>query len=433
MPVTASEASAAPRAGRPLVTSRPLLLRGGNPARLTAFVWRGILRTAAELGWSVTASPWSAPGQLRGADAAACRVSRLEQPGTAQVTAALIATSPSSLVLTADPDPLVAAQADAVERFAGAAGWGLCRPAGTHVLLDKVATRRLCARIGVPAAPGLEGEASDPLFRAAVVDLLGSCERLVLKSRGGWSGHGNVVVECAEQLARAWTRSGPDDGVAIAEAFVCGQEVSLELVAGRDTVTVVGWAVKGETGSPTHPVERLRFSPSCPPPEHLAAAAADLVHAAGYLGIVEVEYVVDTASGQFWLLEANPRTGGVTPLLAAGTDGRSSVEFAMRAEAARLAGQPAPLPPARRAAAEFTSAPHLTPAGSRPHARWVHSSIEDFRPHVYLRGDEDGLLRELALAGAHDAPALTQALGTLMDDAARIANRSPIPVRAGAR
>lgn len=427
--MTASDASAAPRAYRPMETSRPLLLRSGNPARLTAFVWRGILQTAAELGWSVTASPWSAPGQMQGADAAACRTNRLEQPTTAQVIAALIAASPSSLVLTADPDPLVAAQADAVERFAGAGGWGLCRPASMHVLLDKVATRRLCTRIGVPTAPGIEGEARDPLFRAAVVDLLSSYERLVLKSREGWSGHGCSVVESTEQLARAWTRSGPDHAVAIAEAFVRGQEVSLELVAGRDMVTVVGWAVKGETGSPAHPVERLRFSPSYLPPEHLAAAAIDLLHAARYLGIVEVEFVVDTASGQFWLLEANPRTAGVTPLLAAGTDGRSSVEFAMRAEAARLAGQTAPGLPERLAAAEFTSAPHLMPVGSRPHARWVHSPMEDFRPHVYLRGDEDGLLRELALAAARDAPVLTEALGTLMDDAARIADRSPISVR----
>lgn len=435
--MTTRHAPAAARADRPMLTPHPMLVRSGNPARLTAFVWRRILQTANDLGWSVTASPWSAPGQPQDAGAAVRRVSLPEQPTSRQVAAALAAASPSSLVLTADPDPLAAAQADAVERFAGVGGFGLCSPAAMRVLLDKLSTRQLCARIGVPTAPGTEGAAGDPVFRAAAADLLGTYGRLVLKGRWGWAGNDNMVVERPEQLARAWARSGPDGGTAIAEAFVRGQEVSLELIAGRDAIMVVGWAVKGETGSSAHPVERLRFSPSCPPPQHLAAAAADLVHATGYLGIVEVDYVVDTASGRFWLLEANPRTGAVTALLAAGADGCSSVELAMRAEAAHLAGMPPPVPLARVAAAEFTTAPHLAPDDSRPDARWVHPSIEGFRPHIYLRGDEETLLLELALAGAGShldgAPTLTAALGTLIDDAARIADRSPVPAGADAR
>jgi hypothetical protein len=207
--------------------------------------------------------------------------------------------------------------------------------------------------------------------------------------------------------------------------------------AAPDATTVAGWAVKGETGSSAHPVERLRFSPSCPPPQHLADAATELVRATGYLGIVEVEYVVDAASGSFWLLEANPRTGGVTALLAAGADGCSSLELAMRGEAARLAGRPGPALPARIPAAEFTTAPHLAPDNSRPDTRWVHPSIEGFRPHIYLRGDEDTLLSELALADAEGRPGgvplLTGALGTLMQDAKRIAATSLAPIPAGAR
>jgi phosphoribosylaminoimidazole carboxylase (NCAIR synthetase) len=427
-------APAAAREHRRAAMPRPMLVRSGNPARLTAFVWRRVLQAASELGWSVTASPWSAPGRPWAAEAAARLAGLPERPTARQVAAALTAASPSSVVITADPDPLVAAQADAIERFAGADGAGLCRPAGVRVLLDKLTTRRLCAQIGVPTPPGTEGEAADPFFRAAVADLLGTYGRLVLKGRRGWAGNGIRVVEHPEQLANAWASTGAGGGLVIAEAFVRGQEVSVELIAGREATTVVGWAVKGETGSSAHPVERLRFSPSCQPPRRLATAAADLVRAAGYLGIAEVEYVVDAVSGRFWLLEVNPRTSGVTALLAAGADGCSSLELAMRGETARLAGQPPPAVAARLPAAEFTTAPHLAPDDSRPDTRWVHPSIEGFRPHVYLRGDEDTLLRELALTGTgslhHGAPKLTRALSTLMDDAARIAVRSPVPAQA---
>jgi hypothetical protein len=441
--VTASDAGPAAPADDPAVTPRPMLVRSGNPARLTAFVWRRILDTAGELGWAVAASPWSAPGRPRDAGAAAGQIGLPEQPTARQVAAALTAASPSSLVLSADPDPLSAVQADAVELFTGAGGTGLCAPAAMRILLDKLTTRRLCARIGVPTAPGTEGEAGDPLFRAAAASLLSTYGRIMLKGRWGWAGNGNLVVERPEELAEAWARAGTNRGPAIAEAFIHGQEVSVELVAGRDATTVVGWAVKGRTGSSPHPLGRLRFAPSCPPPPHLAAAAAELAHAAGYLGIVEIDYVVDTASGSFWLLEANPRTGAVTALLAAGTDGSSSLELAMRGEAARLAGRPAPEPPARLPAAEFTTAPHLAPGNSRPHARRVHPAIEGFRPHIYLHGDEGTLLGELELAEAESrrggAPRLTGGVGslvpdldTLMQDAARMAAWSPIAVRAGA-
>lgn len=423
------------RACHPVLTRRPMLVRSGNPARLTAFVWQRALQAATELDWSVAASPWSAPGQPQDQGPVVRRLSLQEHPTSPQVAEALTVAMPSSVVLTADPDPLAAAQADAVERFAGVGGFGLCSPAATRILFDKLSTRQLCARIGVPTAPGTDGQANDAPFRATAAELLRAHGRLVLKSRWGWAGNGNLVIERPEQLAKAWARTRSDGVLAIAEAFVCGQEVSVELVAGHDTIMVIGWAVKGETGSLAHPVERLRFSPACPPPQHLSAAAADLVRATGYLGIVEVEYVVDAASGHFWLLEANPRSSGVTALLAAGASGCSSVELAMRSEAAHLASLPPPVAPARLAAAEFTTAPHLTPDDSRPHARWVHPAIEGFCPHVYLRGDEDTLLRELALAEGEQGgvPRLTAALSTLIEDAARIKGRESVLTGAGAR
>lgn len=143
----------------------------------------------------------------------------------------------------------------------------------------------------------------------------------LVKPRLGSGGRGVAVVETPDELAARAGGSGPGarqvgfDGSFILQELLPGDEISVDVLARRDGVVVAavprlrlkvdsGIAVAGET---IHDDSAIRM-------------ATDVVTAAGLAGPLNVQFK-RSVSGEWKLLEINPRLPGSSPLtIAAGVD-----------------------------------------------------------------------------------------------------------------
>jgi hypothetical protein len=205
--------------------------------------------------------------------------------------------------------------------------------------------------------------------------------------------------------------------VAVVEAFISGEEFSVELVCGPAGVSCVAWMAKGRTDGVGHPLDRLRYVPPEPVPAVLRSPCERLLGASGYRGIAEVDLVV--RAGCPYVLECNPRTSAVTP----------AVYFTGRTVSPRLlVGQLLGLK--LRAGSATAVAEYGLPEGTQPAHRlgpqaycYEPPAGTEFDPRVYLWGDPVDLQRRLTQEntawGAHFADRVDAAAELLEVDVVR--------------
>ncbi|HSR24086.1 MAG TPA: hypothetical protein VLW53_11080, partial [Candidatus Eisenbacteria bacterium] len=267
--------------------------------------------------------------------------------------------------------------------------------AAVAAAMHKGITREACERHGIRVAPG----AWTPRPRELTALPAAWGERLVVKEVDGWAGRGMVVHDSREAaLADLAGRRAP----AVVEAFVAGEEVSVEVV-GR---VVAGWVLKGPSDLGVHPLFRLRYVPDLPLPPALTSAVLAAIDALGLDELVEAE-LVGTAGEAWHLLEVNPRASGVTALLRA-ANGTGAPAVALR----MAAGENPGLPARRRCACEFSVPPDGWPAlvrvaGGLESLVHLHATVTNaFWPRCYLAADSPRRLREdverlAAVGGEH--------------------------------
>ncbi|MBB4052436.1 putative ATP-grasp superfamily ATP-dependent carboligase [Devosia subaequoris] len=186
------------------------------------------------------------------------------------------------------------------------------------VLNDKQKTRELCARLGVPTAPGRpvrDDDSAQSLVAELGLPLLIKQTRSYhlanLTARNGVV-QVNTIAELEAFLATVPTREG-----VLAERYFDGDGLGLSVLA-RDGVISQAFQHRrlGETG--TEGGSSLRISEAIDPRLHAAARA---ISAATDLdGVAMVEFRQDR-TGNFILIEVNARLWGSLPLaVASGVD-----------------------------------------------------------------------------------------------------------------
>ncbi|HEY0113920.1 MAG TPA: ATP-grasp domain-containing protein [Allosphingosinicella sp.] len=180
---------------------------------------------------------------------------------------------------------------------------------------DKLETRALAARLGVPVADGAPVEPGEDLEARLGLPL-------VLKPVSSYR-VGDLrpkefarIVRTPPELER-WQASNPA-GNWLAEAFVPGEGVGLSVLARQGEVMLAAQHRRLHTLSETGG-SSVRVSEAVDP--RLMAAVRSLAGATGLHGVAMFEFRMDRASGRYALIEVNARFWGSLPLaVAAGAD-----------------------------------------------------------------------------------------------------------------
>ena len=249
------------------------------------------------------------------------------------------------LMCTGDEDAaMVAREHDALSRelVLTTPPWPVLRLA-----YDKREVRRLASRLGLSqpwtAVPALEGgpAALEPPFPAVLKPAM-KTEQNALTAAKAWR------VDDRADLARRWTEACRlvDPAILLLQQLIeGGPQLSFAALC-RDGEVLAELTARRARQYPVEFGRASTFVETIDDPS-LARDARPLLHAMGYTGMVEVEYVRDPATGRNLLLDVNPRAWGWQSLGA-----RAGVDF--------------PLLLYRMAAGE-----HIEPACAVPGERWV--------------------------------------------------------------
>ena len=222
-------------------------------------------------------------------------------------------------------------------------------PAAMRALGDKIASKRLAEGLGIPVVPWAGAPATNEAEAARQASELGF--PVMVKATAGIGGRGIREAETPGTLPTALKGARAEGWKWFGQATVF-LERRLEGVRQVDVQVVSDawggvWALPAREASIQRRHQKLVEESPVPglPPAREAAmrqAAARLVRAAGYVGAAAVEFLYDSASEDFWLLEANTRLEvehGVSEI----TTGLDLVKLQVHvARGGRLPGEPPP-------------------------------------------------------------------------------------------
>ncbi len=258
-------------------------------------------------------------------------------------------------------------------------------PAALDLFGDKTAARALAARCDVPAPRGT-GIATLDAAQAFLASL-GANAAVMVKAVSGGGGRGMRAADSPATLAEAWTRCASEAQAAFGAAALYVEE--LVVAARHIEIQVIG----DGTGAVTHLGERdctlqrrhqkiveLAPSPGLPAAtrDAMAAAALRMAAHARYRGLATFEFLLDTATGRFLFIEANPRLQ-VEHTVTEATTGVDLVQTQLRiAAGATLAdlGLAAPILPTSHAIQLRINAETMQPDGSAHPAGGLLSAYE---------------------------------------------------------
>ncbi len=232
-----------------------------------------------------------------------------------------------SLVRSGGPDGLVTFVMFDEETEALAAEIGLRvahPPAALRYRLDsKIVTTKLGNAAGVPSVPNVLGRASSypDLIRLAATAGLGT--DLVVQMPYGDSGKTTFFIANAD----GWSAAAAKEPLATEELKVMRRiehrAIAVEAVLTRHG-TLVGPLMNDITGHPELTPYRGGWAGNDYPAtlsadqkqraRQLTRKLGDQLAGQGYVGFFEVDYLVDTQSGELYLGELNPRISGISPM-----------------------------------------------------------------------------------------------------------------------
>ncbi|OYW29454.1 MAG: carbamoyl-phosphate synthase large subunit [Caulobacter sp. 12-67-6] len=195
-------------------------------------------------------------------------------------------------------------------RACAAAGITFIGPAPEHLETfgDKAAARALAQQLGVPLIPGTG--ALDLPAAEAFFDQHGA---IMLKARAGGGGRGMRLVLDPGELGPAFAACAReamaafgDDGLYAEKLIERARHIEVQIVGDGARVLAVGDRDCSLQRRNQKLVE-IAPAPNLPGAARAAMAQAAQALCAGYRGLATVEYLLDTATGDFAFIETNPR------------------------------------------------------------------------------------------------------------------------------
>ncbi|WP_419253133.1 carboxyl transferase domain-containing protein [Caulobacter sp. ErkDOM-YI] len=198
----------------------------------------------------------------------------------------------------------------ALARACAAAEITFIGPAPEHLETfgDKAAARALAAKLNVPLIPG-----TGALDLPAAEDFLTQHGAIMLKARAGGGGRGMRLVLDPGELdaafaacAREAKAAFGDDGLYAEKLIESARHIEVQIVGDGTVVLAVGDRDCSLQRRNQKLVE-IAPAPNLPGATRAAMASAAQALCAGYRGLATVEYLLDTATGDFAFIETNPR------------------------------------------------------------------------------------------------------------------------------
>ena len=192
-----------------------------------------------------------------------------------------------------------------------------------HRLDSKIVTTQLGNAAGVPSVPNALGRASSYAELIALAADAGLGTDLVVQLPYGDSGKTTFFIASED----AWSAAAAKEPIATQELKVMRRidhrAVAVEAVLTRHG-TLVGPLMNDITGHPELTPYRGGWAGNDYPAtltveqkqraRQLTGKLGDQLASQGYLGFFEVDYLVDTNSGELYLGELNPRISGISPM-----------------------------------------------------------------------------------------------------------------------
>jgi biotin carboxylase len=192
-----------------------------------------------------------------------------------------------------------------------------------HRLDSKIVTTQLGNAAGVPSVPNVLGRAPSypELIELAATARLGT--DLVVQMPYGDSGKTTFFIASAD----SWAAAAAKEPLAAEELKVMRRiehrAIAVEAVLTRHG-TLVGPLMNDITGHPELTPYRGGWAGNDYPAtltdaqkqraRHLTRRLGDQLAGEGYVGFFEVDFLVDTQSGELYLGELNPRISGISPM-----------------------------------------------------------------------------------------------------------------------
>ena len=213
---------------------------------------------------------------------------------------------------------------DRTEEEAAAAGLEVAHPSAElrHRLDSKIVTTELGNEAGVPSAPNTLGRAKTYDELGALAGSAGLGDDLVVQTPYGDSGKTTFFIRGERDWDR-YAKEMTDQQLKVMKRLNV-RAAAVEAALTRHG-TVVGPLMNDLTGYPELTPHKGGWCgndifPEALSPEHrerarvLTQKLGDRLAAEGYRGFLEVDYLVDTDSGELYLGELNPRISGVTSM-----------------------------------------------------------------------------------------------------------------------
>ncbi|SDL63148.1 acetyl-CoA carboxylase, biotin carboxylase subunit [Modicisalibacter muralis] len=182
-----------------------------------------------------------------------------------------------------------------------------------RVMGDKAAARRLAVEAGVPVTPGSDGPAADSEAAVEVARSIGF--PVLIKASAGGGGRGMRVVKNEDELREVFERASHEAAVAFGSGAVYVEKY-------LDKVRHIEVQVFGDGERVVHVGERdcsiqrrhQKLVEESPSPavdeamrERITTAARRLAERVNYRSAGTVEFIVDTATNDFYFIEMNTR------------------------------------------------------------------------------------------------------------------------------
>lgn len=192
-----------------------------------------------------------------------------------------------------------------------------------HRLDSKIVTTQLGNAAGVPSVPNALGRASNYAELITLAATAGLGTDLVVQLPYGDSGKTTFFIASADGWASAAAKEPLADQELKVMRRIEHRAIAVEAVLTRHG-TLVGPLMNDITGHPELTPYRGGWAGNDYPAtltaqqkhraRELTRKLGDQLAGEGYLGFFEVDYLVDTGSGELYLGELNPRISGISPM-----------------------------------------------------------------------------------------------------------------------